>query len=98
MGIQFSNRVENIAGKEEIARYEQFLLFPQCFQKVCVFVFEALNEYLWSKGLNRIFPTSDIQKWFLVGWLYWGFNGSFTAKVISRRSVTHMCFLAFLHQ
>ena len=22
---------ENIAGKEEIARYEQFLLFPQCF-------------------------------------------------------------------
>ena len=23
---------ENIAGKEEIARNEQFLLFPQCFQ------------------------------------------------------------------
>ena len=22
---------ENIVGKEEIARYEQFLLFPQCF-------------------------------------------------------------------
>ena len=22
-------------GKGEIARYEQFLLFPQCFQKVC---------------------------------------------------------------
>ena len=21
--------------KEEIARYEQFLLFPQCFQKAC---------------------------------------------------------------
>ena len=27
--------VENTAGKGEIARYEQFLLFPQCFQKVC---------------------------------------------------------------
>ena len=27
-------RVENIVGKEEIARYEQFLLFPQCFQKL----------------------------------------------------------------
>ena len=26
--------VENIVGKGEIARYEQFLLFPQCFQKV----------------------------------------------------------------
>ena len=23
-------------GKEEIARYEQFLLFPQCFQKLSV--------------------------------------------------------------
>ena len=36
MGIQLSDLVENIAGKEEIAHYEQFLLFPQCFQKtVC---------------------------------------------------------------
>ena len=27
--------VENNVGKEEIARYEQFLLFPQCFQNIC---------------------------------------------------------------
>ena len=27
---------ENIVGKGEIARYEQFLLFPQCFQKLSV--------------------------------------------------------------
>ena len=27
--------VENIAGKGEIAHYEQFLLFPQCFRKSC---------------------------------------------------------------
>ena len=27
--------VENTLGKGEIARYEQFLLFPQCFQKTC---------------------------------------------------------------
>ena len=27
--------VENAVGKGEIARYEQFLLFPQCFQKTC---------------------------------------------------------------
>ena len=26
-------RVGNTVGKGEIARYEQFLLFPQCFQK-----------------------------------------------------------------
>ena len=27
--------VENTVGKGEIARYEQFLLIPQCFQKAC---------------------------------------------------------------
>ena len=30
---KFSKRAENTLGKGEIARYEQFLLFPQCFQK-----------------------------------------------------------------
>ena len=34
-GREFSERVENTVGKVEIARYEQFLLFPQCFQKTC---------------------------------------------------------------
>ena len=34
-GRMFSKRVENTVGKGEIARYEQFLLFPQCFQKIC---------------------------------------------------------------
>ena len=34
MGIQLSDRVETIVGKGEIARCEQFLLFPQCFQKL----------------------------------------------------------------
>ena len=34
-GKKFSKRVENTVGKSEIARYEQFLFFPQCFQKTC---------------------------------------------------------------
>ena len=34
-GRKFSKQVENTVGKGEIARYEQFLLFPQCFQKTC---------------------------------------------------------------
>ena len=34
-GRKLFKRVENIVGKGEIARYEQFLLFPQCFQKAC---------------------------------------------------------------
>ena len=32
---KLSKRVENTVGKGEIAHYEQFLLFPQCFQKAC---------------------------------------------------------------
>ena len=34
-GRKFSKGVENTAGKGEIACYEQFLLFPQCFQNAC---------------------------------------------------------------
>ena len=34
-GRKLSKRVENTVGKREIARYEQFLFFPQCFQKAC---------------------------------------------------------------
>ena len=40
-------------GKGEIARYEQFLLFPQCFQETCfsgaskdVIVWEWVNSYI----------------------------------------------------
>ena len=31
-GRKFSKRLENTVVKGEIARYEQFLLLPQCFQ------------------------------------------------------------------
>ena len=33
--VECSPRVENTLGKGEIARYEQFLPLPQCFQKTC---------------------------------------------------------------
>ena len=36
IGIQLSDLVQNIVGKKEIARYEQILLFPECFQKLFV--------------------------------------------------------------
>ena len=32
-GRKLSKQVENTVGKGEIACYEQFILFPQCFQK-----------------------------------------------------------------
>ena len=35
-GRKLSKREENTVRKGEIARYEQFLLFPQCFQKACL--------------------------------------------------------------
>ena len=42
-------------GKGEIARYEQFLLFPQCFQKAC---FQRVSKgvIVWEsvKGLKTI--------------------------------------------
>ena len=34
-GEKFSKGAQNTVGKGEIALYEQFLLFPQCFQKPC---------------------------------------------------------------
>ena len=36
MGIHFSDRVENIVGKGEIACDEQFLRFPHCFQNIFI--------------------------------------------------------------
>ena len=35
-GVQLTYKEEIIVGKEEIARHELFLLFPQCFQKLSV--------------------------------------------------------------
>ena len=51
MEIQLSDWVENFVGKGEIARYEQFLLFPQCFRNLSVV--DASKKYLWSKGLIK---------------------------------------------
>ena len=52
-GRKLFKLVENTVGKGEIDRYEQFLLFPQCFQKVCftgvskgVIVWEWVNSIL----------------------------------------------------
>ena len=47
-------------GKGKIARYEQFLLFPQCFQKACfpgvskgVIVWEWVNTMFNTIRVNR---------------------------------------------
>ena len=48
-GRKLSKRVENTVGKGEIARYEQFLLFLQCFQKAC-FPGESKGAIVWGMG------------------------------------------------
>ena len=53
-GRTFSKRIENTVGKGEIARYEQFLLFPQCFQRT--FTADTLKPGLVWKRVN-MFPS-----------------------------------------
>ena len=49
---KFSKRVENTVGKGEIARYEQFLLFPHSVFKILVLQTRK-NQGLFGKGLNN---------------------------------------------
>ena len=44
---RFSKWVENTVGKGEIAHYEQFLLFPQCFKKAC-FLEASKGVIVWE--------------------------------------------------
>ena len=49
-------QVENTVGKGEIARHEQFLLFPQCFQKACFpGASEGIIVWEWVKQLFQGF-------------------------------------------
>ena len=54
-GRKLSKRVENTVGKGEIAHYEQFVLFPQCFQKA---LFPGASKgvivWEWVKYFRRI--------------------------------------------
>ena len=46
-GRKLSKQVENTVGKGEIACYEQFLLFPQCFLRLC-FPGVSKNVIVWE--------------------------------------------------
>ena len=47
-----SKCVENTAGKGEIARYEQFLLFPSVFKRLVLLTHK--NQGLFGKGLTKL--------------------------------------------
>ena len=60
IGWKVSKWVENSVGKGEIAHYEQFLLFLQCFQKAC---FPGASRGVWEwvncQNMLIITPTGD---------------------------------------
>ena len=48
-------------GKGEIARYKQFLLFPQCFQKACIpGASKSVIVWKWVKGFLDTDCIEDI--------------------------------------
>ena len=47
-------------GKGEIARYEQFLLFPQCFQKVC-FPGASKGVIVWEWENDMVSSARSVQ-------------------------------------
>ena len=60
MCLQYKS-LENTGGKGEIARKEQFLLFPQCFQKACfpgtskgVIVWEWVKECRYMEDNSSV--------------------------------------------
>ena len=55
MGMHLSDWKENIVGKGEIARSEQFLLFMQCFQKL--YAVDASKWESMEQWDNTHFPS-----------------------------------------
>ena len=70
------------------------ITFPTKIYTLFLNYSENLSNYLDEQAVKEetilLFKTA---KWLVV----LGFNATLTAKVISWRSVTHMCFLAFSH-
>ena len=57
---KFSKRVENTVGKGEIACYEQFLFFPQCFQRTWI-ADTRKQGFVW-KRVNTLPHNPDFQQ------------------------------------
>ena len=52
---KFCKREENMVGKGEIARYEQFLLYPQCFQMAYFLISQGHQKVsLCGSGLIKL--------------------------------------------
>ena len=69
-GRKFSKWIENTVEKGEIACYEQFLLFPLCFQRTCTEGTHG-NQGLFGKGLSTFQDDNWYSKLRKLINLYW---------------------------
>ena len=61
---KFSKWIENTVGQGEIARYGQFLLFPQCFEKACFpGASKGVIVWEWDKGGSSDRGMKILQKY-----------------------------------
>ena len=59
-GRKLSKWVENTVGKGELAHYDQFLLFPQCFQKACFpGASKGIIVWEWVKFCRLVNPLQN---------------------------------------
>ena len=58
--VYLLEKLENIVAKEEIARFEQFLLLSQCFQISSVV--EASEASICKKGLSSVALRNQTQE------------------------------------
>ena len=83
-------RIENIVGKEENAGYQNFLLFPQCFQMFFPQVRQTSS--LRGKGLNlfsryftKIFFNSSVYNSNLLEWESSFYNTNVHCKILGSK-------------
>ena len=62
-GRKLAKRIENTVGKGEIARYKQFLLFPQGFQEACF-----PGVVVWEWVIEHSIDITWISKQLMVLW------------------------------
>ena len=82
--LKLSKQVENTVGKGEIACYEQFLLFQQCFQKACFpGALKGVIVWEWVKYASRIVSpwTYKILLNFFLSECWWGYQVRFIEKL-----------------
>ena len=77
-GKKLFKPVENTVRKEEIACYEEFLLFPKCFQTAC-FPWASKGLIVWE-WLNNLEKTVDKEKMLVTSFFSFSHNVLYPPK------------------